>query len=59
MTATFILHAVNNLIIDAATPSPYEQIVLIRLFHTSSKKLRDLFGTDTFVIGISGYFALL
>ena len=51
MVATFILRAVDALIIDLAIPSPYERTIFIRLLQSTNIVLDNLFGSETVVLG--------
>ena len=52
MVAALILQAIDSLVTEVVTPSQYEQKIIIRLLQSTNKILHNLFGTETFVIGI-------
>jgi hypothetical protein len=52
MVATSIIQAVDSLVAEVVTPSQYEQKIILRLLQSVNKILHNLFGTETFVVGI-------
>ena len=57
MIPSVLVDAINTIILDASTPSALEQRIILRLFSSTNKILRNLFGSEAFVTGIITFYS--
>lgn len=51
MFPSILVDAINTIILEASTPSALERRIILRLFNSTNKILRNLFGSEAYVIG--------